>query len=479
MTLAGMQADPGYRQELRDVLLFYSRVTCVVTIVLVLGGIGLDLAFYPSEAREFAALRVATASFVGLVLLSYTQPWGRRHVRMLTYLWLCVPQAMICWMIFHTDGEQSIYFVGLTFALSGVAFFLPLTVLEALSFGAVTLVGYVLACSLRPDGIQNFSALLGASIFIVFYTLICVVIAVYSNKWRWKSFQLKTEVTAKNAELQQINRALAEVKGQLIQREKMAALGTLAAGLLHEVNNPVNYSLMAINMALTDPAAVQNSDLKESLTDAREGMQRIQGIVSDLKTFAYQKPGIDSERVFLLEKAVQAALRLTSFDLKGIAVEVDLPRDTHVLGDEPAIIGVLINLLSNAAQALASAGREQPGISLRAVHRAGRLHLAVRDNGCGIAPENLGRVLEPFFTTRDVGSGLGLGLSVSYGIIQRHGGLLSVVSELGAWTEFSFDLTVPPNFNPGSAGDTGNPGITNAGRAGSAGSPASFNPAVQ
>lgn len=456
MTFAGMQADPGYRQELRDVLLFYSRVTCVVTIVLILSGIGLDLALYPAEAREFAALRIGTSSFVGLVLLSYTQAWGRRHVRMLTCLWLCVPQAMICWMIFHTDGEQSLYFVGLTFALSGVAFFLPLTVLEALSFGAATLAGYVLACSLRPDGIQNFGAFLGASTFILFYTLICVVIAVYSDKWRWKSFQLKTEVNTKNAELQQINRALAEVKGQLIQREKMAALGTLSAGLLHEVNNPVNYSLMAINMALTDPAALHNADLKESLTDAREGMQRIQGIVSDLKTFAYQKPGIDSERVFLLEKAIQSALRLTSFDLKGIDVQVDLPRDTHVLGDEPAIIGVLINLLSNAAQALTSAARDKPAIALRAMHRSGRLHLAVRDNGCGIAPENLGRVLEPFFTTRDVGAGLGLGLSISYGIVHRHGGLLFVTSELGAWTEFAFDLSVPPGFNPTDSPGDGN-----------------------
>ncbi|MEP6963850.1 MAG: ATP-binding protein, partial [Polaromonas sp.] len=71
------------------------------------------------------------------------------------------------------------------------------------------------------------------------------------------------------------------------------------------------------------------------------------------------------------------------------------------------------------------------------------LWLCVRDNGTGIAPENIGRVLEPFFTTRDVGAGLGLGLSVSYGIIQRHGGTLSVSSEFGAWTEFSLDLAVP------------------------------------
>lgn len=440
MNIFGMHADPAYRVELREHLYFYSRVTCIVTIILTLGGVGLDMAFYPSHVSEFAWVRVGATLLIGLVLLSYTQPWGRKNIRSLTYLWLCVPQVMISWMIYRTEGEQSIYFVGLTFALSGVGFFLPLSVVEALAFGGATLAGYGLACALRPGGIANISAWMGSSIFVMFFTIISVTIAIYSEKWRWLSFQLKAEVQKKNTELSETNRALAEVKGQLIQREKMAALGTLSAGLLHEVNNPVNYSLMAINMALMDPAAAQSADLKESLSDAREGMQRVQNIVSDLKTFAYQKPGGDSERVFLLEKAIQSALRLTSFDLKGIEVVLALPQDTHVLGDEPAIIGVLINLLSNAAQALQRAAREQPRITISGEHRNGRLWLALRDNGSGIAPEHIGRVLEPFFTTRDVGAGLGLGLSVSYGIIQRHGGTLSVTSEFGAWTEFTFDL---------------------------------------
>lgn len=443
MNFLAMRGDPVYRKELHEQLLFYSRITCVVTIVLTLGGVGLDRVFYPEYASQFGWARVGASILVGLVLLSYTLPWGRKNLRPLTYLWLCVPQAMICWMIFRTDGEQSIYFVGLTFALSGVAFFLPLSLAEAFAFGAITLAGYGVGCALRAGGIQNLSAWAGSSLFILFYTFICMVIAIYSDKWRWLSFQLKKEVQQKNAELTDINRALAEVKGQLIQREKMAALGTLSAGLLHEVNNPVNYSLMAINMAMMDPAVTQSADLKESLTDALEGMNRIQNIVSDLKTFAYQKPGDDSQRVFLLEKAINSALRLTSFELKGVAVELALPQDTHVVGDEPAIIGVLINLLSNAALALVSAAREQPRISLTGEHRNGRLWLAVRDNGTGIAPENIGRVLDPFFTTRDVGAGLGLGLSMGYGIIQRHGGVLSVSSEFGAWTEFSLDLAVP------------------------------------
>jgi two-component system sensor histidine kinase PhcS len=376
-------------------------------------------------------------------LLTYRTPFGDRNIRWLTYFWIALPQVMISWMIFHSNGEQSIYFVGLTFAISGIGFFLPLTILEAFLFSASTLAMYVLACVLRPEGVQNMQLFQGQIIFLVFYGVISVVISIYSGRWRMQAYTLQSEVQDKNAELMATNRTLAEVKGQLIQREKMAAIGTLSAGLLHELNNPVNYSLMAINMGLTCPGAKSDAMLKESLDDAQEGMQRVQNIVSDLKTFAYQKPGQDSQRPFLLENAVRSAVRLSGYDLKGIEVAIELPQDTHALGDEPAIIGVLINLLSNAAQAVHAAERAAPRIDLKVTVQGDRLRVSVRDNGRGIDPDHLGRVFEPFFTTRDVGAGLGLGLSVSYGIVQRHGGTLTVDSVLGAWTEFTFDLPRP------------------------------------
>ncbi|MCW5653866.1 ATP-binding protein [Hydrogenophaga sp.] len=432
-----------YEDALRQHLRFYSRVTCKVAILLILGGVGLDAAFYPQHQLAFAIVRVVVGLLILATLLSYDSPFGERNIRGLTYFWIALPQLMISWMIFHADGEQSIYFVGLTFAISGIGFFLPLSVVEAFLFSASTLAMYVLACVARPGGVQNWELFLGQIIFIVFYAVISVVISIYSGKWRKQAYALQSEVQDKNRELMETNRTLAEVKGQLLQREKMAAIGTLSAGLLHELNNPVNYSLMAINMGLTSPATGQDAMLKESLVDAREGMQRIQNIVSDLKTFAYQKPGQDSQRVFLLENAVRSALRLAGHELKGVDVKVDLPQDTHVLGDEPAVIGVLINLFSNAAHALQAARRAQPRIDVRGHVRDGRLHVSVRDNGQGIAPEDRERVFEPFFTTRDVGAGLGLGLSVSYGIVQRHGGSLSVDSEAGAWTEFTFDLPRP------------------------------------
>ena len=441
-TLTVREPSP-YHAELSEFRVIYSKAGCITSIALVLAGISLDYMVYPQRIVEFSMLRVTVALLSGMVLAVLFTESGRTYVRALTMLWLALPQIMISTMIAMTDGVESIYFVGLHLALYAVGIILPISFFEGIGFGLLTLVVYVVACAWNPNGFDKSGTFWGHLLFILFSVIASAVCTWFNERARIQLFSLQNEVKEKNNILQKTNVALAEVKGQLVQREKMAALGTLSAGLLHEVNNPVNYSLMAINMALVDPAATQSADLKESLTDALEGMNRIQNIVSDLKTFAYQKPGDDSQRVFLLEKAINSALRLTSFELKGVAVELALPQDTHVLGDEPAIIGVLINLLGNAALALASAKREQPRISLTGEHRGGRLWLAIRDNGTGIAPENIGRVLEPFFTTRDVGAGLGLGLSMGYGIIQRHGGLLSVSSEFGAWTEFSLDLATP------------------------------------
>ncbi len=440
MTVATAQS---LRLAVQDVRLAFSKTGCVTSAVLVMAGAGLDLAVYPDQAPTFLLVRSLVAVATLLILWVIQSEFGRRHVRVLTLLWLALPQIMIAWMIAQTEGAASIYFVGLHLALYAVGMIVPISYLEGLGFGVFTCLIYVAACFWHAGGVVATGQFVAHLLFTAFSAIICVGCTYFAELSRLRLFALREQVAEQNARLQEGNRALAEVKGQLIQREKMAAIGTLSAGLLHELNNPVNYSLMAIDMGLTCPGVDSDAMLKESLGDAREGMQRIQNIVSDLKTFAYQKPGQDAQRPFLLGNALRSALRLAGYELKGIDVPLDLPQDTHVMGDEPAIIGVLINLLSNAAHALQAAQREQPRIAVTVVVRGDRLVVSLRDNGTGISPENLGRVFEPFFTTRDVGAGLGLGLSVSYGIVQRHGGTLTVESELGAWTEFTFDLPRP------------------------------------
>jgi two-component system sensor histidine kinase PhcS len=429
-----------YHAELADFRVSYSKAGCVTSIVLVLGGVGLDLSTYPERSAEFFAARVLVALLTGIVLgLLYTSA-GRRFVRPLTLLWLALPQLMISVMISQTEGVESIYFIGLHLALYAVGIILPTSFAEGVGFGLLTYAAYVVACLAHPAGVQDSPRFISHSLFLLFSAAASAVCTWFNERARHRLFALQHEVSEKNATLTRTNAALAEVKGHLVQQEKMAALGTLSAGLLHELNNPVNYSLMALNMARQQPGVAADALLRECLDDINEGMQRVQKIVSDLKTFAYQAPGGDAERIFLFEKALESALRLSGHELKGIEVGLELAQDTHVRGDEPALIGVLINLLGNAAMALRAAARAQPRIDIRAWPEDGRLHVSVRDNGTGIAPENLPRVFEPFFTTRDVGQGLGLGLSVSYAIIQRHGSTLSVASEQGHWTEFSFSL---------------------------------------
>lgn len=437
------QLPASFEEAMQRHMVFYCKITCVLAMALVASGVGLDAAFYPENQFEFGIARLLVICLIGAALWSYGRPWGLRRVRPLTYFWIALPQLMIAWMVFYTDGEASIYFVGLTLAVSGISIFLPLTVKDAVVFCAFTLLAYTLACVLRSGGVQQWPVLFGQLLFILFFSAIAVTVSVYGDRQRRQTHALQTEVQRQKDELFVQNQSLVEIKGQLIQREKMAAIGTLSAGLLHELNNPVNYSLMAINMGLTLPVVKSDELLRESLSDAREGMDRVQSIVSDLKTFAYQKPGEDSQRPFLIERAVRSAQRLAGHELKGVDVVLEMPQDTHVIGDEPALIGVFINLLSNAAQALMKAEQKHPRIDVRAWVEGGRMKVALRDNGHGISPEHLGRVFEPFFTTRDVGAGLGLGLSVSYGIVQRHGSTLAVHSELGEWTEFSFDLARP------------------------------------
>jgi two-component system, sensor histidine kinase PhcS len=435
-----------YQRNFLDIRRSHSTTGCLASAILILFGIGLDYLLYSDQLIPFFIARLLVASATVLIMFIIKYDITGKLLQNTTMLWLALPQIMISWMIFKSNGSASIYFVGLHLALYAVGIIVPLSYKEGLGFGVFTCACYGIACGLNENQANNLWQIIANSLFISFSAIISVICSYYNEVSRIKLFFLQKEVELQNAKLEDSNRNLIEIKGHMIQQEKMSALGTLSAGLLHELNNPVSYSMLAISMAQTEPEVAANELLKETLADAKEGMKRVADIVTDLKTFAYQKPGEDTKRVFLFENALRSALRLSSFELKDIVLLQDLPIDTHIIGDEPALIGVLINLATNAALALRKSGRDQPCIEIKAWHGvdaltgATRLYVTVRDNGTGVSLENINKIFEPFFTTRDVGQGLGLGLAVSYAIIQRHGSELKVKSDEGAWTEFSFDL---------------------------------------
>jgi two-component system sensor histidine kinase PhcS len=438
-----MTAQGSYASVLRAYRLRFSRGGALTAIALILLGTGLDYSLYPEHQLEFAVVRVLVGAALYGVVLAMRTAWGERNVQSLTFGWLLAPQLMIAWMIQQTEGASSIYYAGLNLAVFASGIALPFSLWQNLSLGGLTYLCYFLACYLHPHGVHADGPFAVNSIFLIFTAIASAVCTFYNEQARFMLYRLKAELADNNAQLEATNRDLAEIKGQMLQQEKMAALGTLAAGLLHEVNNPVNYCMMAIDVAIEDPAARASELVSECLADAKQGMQRVQHIVSDLKTFAYRKQDADHYSArFMFERALDSAVRLVSHETKGIKIRRELRGDTMVRGDEAAIIGVLINLISNAALAMRKHGTAEPAIDIVADAGAAgeRLTVSVRDNGPGILPEHLGRVFEPFFTTREVGQGLGLGLSISYSVVQRHGGTLVADSAAGFWTQFTFDL---------------------------------------
>jgi two-component system sensor histidine kinase PhcS len=431
----------GYERALRDFRVAFSQGGALTCIVLILLGVGLDHSLYPDKQFEFAVARIGFSLVIFGIILAMRTRWGADHIPWLTFAWLLQPQFMIVWMIATTEGATSIYYAGLTLAMYASGIVLAFGLWQNLVFGCISILLYAGACSVHPDTFVPEGPFAVNTLLLVMAAVTSAVYTYFNERARFMLYRLRAEVSEKNAQLEKTNKDLAEIKGQMLQQEKMAAIGTLSSGLLHEVNNPVNYCLMAINLAIEHPTAKSDATMHEYLADAREGMQRIQRIVSDLKTFAYRPRDADSTGSdFPLSRALDTALRMVGHETRDIAITRELPDDSMVHGDEGAIVGVLINLLSNAASAVRSIQQQAPEISVSAIWSGDRLRVTVADNGPGISPENLARVFEPFFTTREIGQGLGLGLSISYSVIERHGGTLLAESEAGAGTRMIFDL---------------------------------------
>ena len=262
----------------------------------------------------------------------------------------------------------------------------------------------------------------------------------------WLTSELQRELTTRNSELQTTLSDLQSTQGKLIQSEKLNALGRLAAGLLHEVNNPLNYAYGTFQLIEREPVLKENQHISEMMADVRDGMERISAIVKDLKTFAYPE-AVHLQQEFDLAEAIESAERLAGATLRGIKIEKNLHSNTVLVGSQSHIVQVLINLFENACHAMESVSSESKLIISSSSMSDGRVRVSVRDSGTGIPGEAMESIFDPFFTTKEVGTGLGMGLSTCYTIIDNHGGVLSVESDSASYTEFSFDLATTKKVN--------------------------------
>jgi len=268
---------------------------------------------------------------------------------------------------------------------------------------------------------------------------------------------------------------LKKAQRQIIQSEKLAAIGQLAAGIAHEINNPVGFinsnlsSLRKYFRSLAQvvgayetlkvaagrkeeentAAAITNveklseglnlkfimTDAEELLQESQAGMDRVRKIISDLKTFARSDTG--GNVLEDVNKIIEGVLNIVWNELK---YKVELVREYGAVPPvwcNPQEIGqTMINLLINAGQAIPDKGK----IVIRTYAEGPEVFINITDNGSGIPPENLEKIFDPFFTTKDPGKGTGLGLAICYDLIKRHDGRMEVYSEVGKGTTFTVVL---------------------------------------
>lgn len=254
-----------------------------------------------------------------------------------------------------------------------------------------------------------------------------------------RAYDLEASLRQANLEISETLAQLKATEAQLVQSEKINAIGTLAAGLLHEINNPLNFTLMAVETLAntTDP---EDADLQDTLEDISGGMTRISTIVSDLRSFAYPEQA-DLKTEFSVSDVVESAVRFTSHETQDCKIETNFENAVRAMASHTHVSHVLINLIVNAKNAIERSNSvAEPTIRITTSKRDGRVFFQVEDNGCGIPEKILNRIFEPFFTTGEIGKGMGLGLSICHTIVKNHGGTLSVESEVEKGSIFKFDV---------------------------------------
>jgi signal transduction histidine kinase len=250
----------------------------------------------------------------------------------------------------------------------------------------------------------------------------------------------RAEIAAWNNELEARvearTRELKDAQAQLLQAQKLAALGQLGAGVAHEINNPLAGVLGHVQLLLTD-RATSHPDY-ESLKCIDEGARRASEVVGNLLRFSVQRK--DPVRTSVdVNRVVKETLTLTAQLLAERHIEVDVvlaAPPPRVRADAGQIAQVLLNLVQNARTAMPGGGT----LHLETRMVDGTIELIVGDTGKGIAPDIQERIFEPFFTTKDEWSNVGLGLSVSFRIVEEHGGRITVASELGHGATFTVYL---------------------------------------
>ena len=267
-----------------------------------------------------------------------------------------------------------------------------------------------------------------------------------------------------------LNAELKSTQSQMLQREKMASVGQLAAGVAHEINNPIGFvssnlrslskylqKLSGYVEFLEDQISTQNQELWQEIKPQRkklkidflledcddliseslDGSERVRKIVQNLKTFSRVDQA--EQQLANINECLESTIAIVWNEIKYKAkIEKDLKQLPSTYCNPQELAQVFTNILINAAQAISEEGK----IQISSWQSGESIFVRIKDNGSGIASDDKSKIFEPFFTTKAVGEGTGLGMSISYEIVKKHGGEIQLDSELGVGTTFTIELPI-------------------------------------
>ena len=446
-----VEALKAYADYERQITINHLKVGCYLVMTLMPVGVVLDFFVYPKELAYFFILRLSCALLAGAVLAILRMPFSLKIHWLLSLLIALLPSFFICWMIYLTEGFGSPYYAGLNLVLLSVALVMRWTVTLSVTASLCVIAMYLAACFLRqPTALGNHGDFANNLYFLALTAIIVIAGGRLHRILRIREFTLRYEPDESRKALEASLVQLKENEMQLVQSEKLASLGRMSAGIIHEINNPLNFAttgLFTLRKKGKYLALEQQADYTEVLTDVEDGLKRVQAIVSDLRMFTH--PNTEQLDPVPVAEVVTPALRFLSNEWRDtVQIEQKFAEHQTILANKNRLIQVIVNLLQNSLDALkmkSFAPGEKPTIWIEGRVENGQSVLSVRDNGMGIESKHLDKIFDPFFTTKDVGEGMGLGLSICYSMVQEYGGKISVKTEPGKFCEFTLEFPVKIN----------------------------------
>ncbi|MFO1487411.1 MAG: ATP-binding protein [Verrucomicrobiota bacterium] len=433
----------AYAEQNRQDQIYYSTLATVLSIVLNLSCSVMDHFMYPNLAELFFKVRLLSVVLLALVWVWFRSPLGNQHHRIFGATWYAIPLAMILWMIYAAHDPYCPYYAGLNIILLAVGLLSPWTYRQNLISAAFVVVFYVVVdLSMRDYELSPF--MVNNTTFLLLTAVIVVSGSLANARQRQRAFELRWELDQSRKMTESSLLQLKENEIHVVQSEKMASLGRMSAGIIHEINNPLNFATTGLYTLRNKGkylAPEQQAEYAEVLRDVEEGISRVRTIVADLRTFSHPDGGHRDD--IKIAPVVALSLRFLSNEWRDrVEIRTEIAEGLTAYVNQNRLVHVLVNLLQNSIDALKtkSFSEGRPTIVITGRTEDDRSLLSIRDNGPGINPEHMDKIFEPFYTTKEVGEGMGMGLSICHRIVSENGGKISVKTRPGEFCEFTLEF---------------------------------------